>query len=127
MTAISRTLSDDDINNIAEFYAQLPIPKSTQVAPDNENTRGETLYRRGDAKTHITACIACHGPAGTGNAQAGFPVLTGQQVNYTIQQLQAFKHAQRANDLNTIMRTISARMSDEDMKAIADYLGSLPK
>lgn len=79
----------------------------------------------GDLKKQITACIACHGPDGKGNDLAGFPVLRGQSVEYTLQQLQSFKSKTRKNDLNAIMQTICARMSDEDMKAIANYLAHM--
>ena len=83
------------------------------------------MYRGGDFNKHITACIACHGPKGTGNAQAGFPSISGQHAAYTIQQLQDFKEGKRKNDLNSIMRDISARMSIEDMEAVANYIAGL--
>ena len=73
----------------------------------------------------ITACIACHGPQGTGNAQAGFPVLSGQHAAYTVLQLVAFKDGKRKNDLNHIMQDISNRMSKEDMEAVAHYIEAL--
>lgn len=52
-------------------------------------------------------------------------MLTGQHEEYTIQQLQAFKDKKRTNDLNSIMRDISARMSQEDMEAVAYYIQGL--
>lgn len=123
MTSMLSQLNDDDIQALATFYANLPRPGApTQT---KNLLRGEELYRRGDFKKHITACIACHGPQGTGNAQAGFPALSGQQPGYTVQQLQAFKERARSNDLNSIMRDISARMSKADMQAVADYLTQL--
>ena len=114
------SLSDDDMASLALFYSKQPpsIPGGAQ----QEEPRGVQLYRMGDVEKKITACIACHGPSGTGNEEAGFPSLTGQHASYAIQQLQAFKENTRQNDLNAIMRTISARMSMEDMKAVADYL-----
>ncbi len=123
MTQLVMQLSQEDINDIAEYYASLPLVKGK--TPKKYLARGEELYRRGDLTQHITACIACHGPQGTGNAQAGFPVLSGQQPAYTVQQLMAFKHKTRHNDLNSIMQDISARMSHEDMEAVAFYLLSL--
>ena len=123
MTQMVMLLNPEDMLNIAEFYASLPA--STGTTPEKYLARGETLYRRGDLTKHITACIACHGPQGTGNAQAGFPSLAGQQPAYTIQQLMAFKNKTRLNDLNSIMRDISARMNQEDMEAVAWYLTGL--
>ncbi|WP_028389426.1 c-type cytochrome [Legionella fairfieldensis] len=123
MTALVANLSQDEMLQLASFYARQPLPQGT--TPRNYVQRGERLYRGGDFAKHITACIACHGPRGTGNAQAGFPVLSGQNAAYTIQQLQAFKENKRTNDLNSIMRDISARMSEEDMEAVAYYIQGL--
>jgi cytochrome c553 len=123
MTAMAATLTDGDIQELADFYASLPPPEARK---NTQDTRlGETLYRQGDLKQHITACIACHGPKGTGNAQAGFPVISRQSSAYIIQQLKAFKDQTRANDLNGIMRDICARMSDKDEEAVALYLEGL--
>ena len=123
MTPMVVSLSPEDILDIADFYASLPLPKGN--TPKQYLARGKALYRQGDLTKHITACIACHGPQGTGNAQAGFPVLAGQQPAYTIQQLLAIKNKTRLNDLNSIMRDISARMSREDMEAVANYISGL--
>lgn len=123
MTAIMANLNDADMAELAVFYANQPLP--TGATPENHLKRGEQLYRGGDFDKHITACIACHGPRGTGNSQAGFPVLSGQNAPYTIEQLQAFKDKKRANDLNSIMRDISARMSQDDMEAVAYYIQGL--
>lgn len=123
MNALSASLTESEIKELANFYASQPLPQGS--TPENYLKRGELLYRGGDFAKHITACIACHGPRGTGNAQAGFPVLTGQHALYTIQQLQAFKDGKRSNDLNSIMRDISARMSQEDMEAVAYYIQGL--
>lgn len=123
MTPMVTSLTDQDITDIAAFYASLPRAQGT--TPEKYLDRGEKLYRSGDLSKHITACIACHGPQGSGNAQAGFPALSGQQPAYTVQQLEAFKNKTRINDLNSIMRDISSRMSHEDMEAVAHYLHGL--
>lgn len=123
MSAILASLNDKDVAELSIFYSKMPLP--TGQTPEKFLKRGELLYRGGDFAKHLTACIACHGPKGTGNAQAGFPVLTGQHAAYTVQQLQAFKDKKRANDLNSIMRDISSRMSQEDMEAVAYYIQGL--
>jgi cytochrome c553 len=123
MTPMVANLTEQDMNDLAAFYAHQPLPEGS--TPQKYLKRGEQLYRGGDFSKHITACIACHGPAGLGNAQANFPVLSGQQAAYTVQQLQAFKDKKRSNDLNSIMRDISARMSMEEMQAVANYVAGL--
>lgn len=123
MIAMVANLSEQDMADLAVYYAAQPLPKG--VVPKKFLKLGEQLYRGGDYSQHITACIACHGPKGTGNAQAGFPVLSGQNAAYTVLQLQQFKDKKRSNDLNSIMRDISARMNKEDMEAVANYVAGL--
>lgn len=125
MTPMVSGLTPQDVNDLAEFYQNQPVPKG--VTPQQYLKRGEQLYRGGDFEQHITACIACHGPKGNGNAQAGFPVLAGQHPEYLILQMQQFKDGQRRNDLNAMMRDISKRMSADDMAAVAYYITGLPQ
>ena len=126
MSPMTANLSEQDMADIAEYYSkQLPNNGKT---PNEYLIRGEELYRKGDSNKHITACIACHGPDGHGNAEAGFPNLSGQQPLYTIQQLKAFKSGLRHNDMSSIMHNISDHMNNEDMTAVAYYLlGIAPK
>lgn len=123
MTAIVAGMSEADMAELATYYAELPLAESS--TPEKYMKRGEQLYRGGDFSKRITACIACHGPKGTGNAQAGFPVISGQHAPYVILQLKAFRDHKRTNDLNSIMQDISARMSDDDMTAVAYYMQGL--
>lgn len=123
MAPLVEGLSQQDKEDLAAYYASLPLPEG--FTPKKDLHRGELLYRGGDFEKHISACIACHGPQGTGNAEAGFPVLSGQQPGYTVLQLEQFKDKKRQNDLNSIMQDISARMSPEDMNAVAHYIAGL--
>jgi len=126
MAPFIRELTDEDIQNIAAFYAKKPLPSGTHRLR-KKNIRGEELYRQGDAKQHIMACATCHGANATGNGMPGFPSLAGQHINYTIRQLEAFKTNARQNDPGHTMHMVTAPMSSEDIYAIAYYLASLPK
>lgn len=123
MSALAATLSKQDMDDLATYYAKMPIAQGS--TPKEFLQRGEQLYRGGDFSKRIAACIACHGPQGKGNAQAGFPVISGQHAAYTVLQLLAFKDGKRKNDLNHIMQDISNRMSQEDMEAVAHYIEGL--
>ena len=123
MLPMVANLNEQDMEDLALFYESQKTHSGS--TPKKYLNRGEQLYRGGDFSKHITACIACHGPKGTGNGQAGFPSLSGQNAAYTILQLQYFKTLKRKNDLNAIMRDISARMSIEDMEAVANYVAGL--
>jgi cytochrome c553 len=124
MTPILATISDEELQELAQYYAAQSKHPAKKIIPKH-NSRGESLYRYGDRKLHIPACMTCHGPTGIGNAQAGFPDIAGQNSIYTIQQLQAFKTHQRHNDLNSIMQEISSRMTEEDYAEVAKYIQNL--
>ena len=123
MNALVGILSEQDIHDLAIYYAKMPLAKG--ISAKEYLARGKQIYRGGDFGKRISACIACHGPNGTGNPQAGFPVLSGQHADYTVQQLLAFKKGIRKNDLNHIMQDISSRMSRKDMQAVAQYIEGL--
>lgn len=123
MTTIASQLNEVEMTELSNYYAKQPLAKGS--TPEQYVKRGEQLYRGGDLDKHIAACIACHGPKGIGNAQAKFPLLSGQNQAYTLLQLQAFKNKKRTNDLNSIMQDISQRMSEEDMKAVSYYIQGL--
>ena len=126
MAPFIRQLNDEDIQNIAAFYSNKPLPPGTHRLR-RKNTRGEKIYHHGDAKQHIMACATCHGVTAKGNGMPGFPSLAGQHIDYTILQLNAFKTSERQNDPGHTMQMVTAAMSPEDIYAIAYYLASLPK
>ncbi len=123
MQGIMRDLTEEDLTELANYYAQLP--RFEGHTPKRFVARGQALYRGGDMSRHIPACIACHGPQGFGNEAANFPVLSGQHALYTILQLKAFANHERTNDLNHMMQTISHRLDDADIQAVAYYLQGL--
>lgn len=123
MTPLMAQFSEQDIDDFAAYYAKMA--KAEGSTPEKYLQRGQQLYRGGDFNKHITACIACHGPKGAGNAQAGFPMLSGQHAAYTAMQLKEFKNGKRKNDLNHIMQDICSKMSTDDMNAVAHYIEGL--
>ncbi|MDN2656247.1 c-type cytochrome [Cobetia sp. 14N.309.X.WAT.E.A4] len=123
MAGLTDTLSDQDIADIAAYYAEQPANRG-QAEPDAAKA-GEVLYRAGSLERGIAACTACHGPRGEGIDSAGYPALAGQFPAYTITSLTAFRDGTRDNDPNDIMSSIAARMSDSDMQQVAEYLHGL--
>lgn len=126
MAPFINQLTDEDIQNIADFYAHKAPPSGTHRLR-RKNKRGEELYHRGDPDKHILACVTCHGVNAKGNGIPGFPSLAGQHIDYTIRQLEAFKTSERQNDPGHTMQMVTATMRSEDIYAIAYYLASLPK
>ena len=85
---------------------------------------GQSLWRKGDFDKGVPACAGCHGAAGTG-LPAQYPRLAGQYAEYTEAQLKSFRADERANDAEKVMRVISAKLSDRQMKAVAEYVAGL--
>lgn len=116
-------LSDEDMQDIAAFYASQKAQHA--AVPEQYIELGQRLYRAGDSDRNIPACMACHGAQGNGMKAAGFPSLGGQHPDYTKAQLKAFRNGTRNNDENNVMRDIVAKMSDEQIEALSYYLVGL--
>jgi cytochrome c553 len=123
MAGILNNLSDQDIADIAAHFASVAAPLG--AVEEAKRELGEKLYRSGDASIGVAACSACHSVDGKGNNSAGFPALSGQDVAYTELQLKAFRAGERNNDAAEIMRTISARLNDKEIAALASYVFGL--
>ena len=123
MSAMAAVLTPEDIPHVAAYFASQKIRPG--VAKEEMVAAGEKLYRAGDMKTGVAACMGCHGPAGKGNLQAGYPSVHGQQATYTATQLKTFKSGDRSNDVNGVMRLIASRMSDSQIEAVSEYMQGL--
>lgn len=123
MTGLLTNLSDQDLADISAYYAK----QSTTLGqvPKDALEAGQTLYRTGVPAKGVASCTACHSPVGKGVASAGFPALSGQHPAYVEKQLKAFRNGERANDPNSMMRDIAAKMSDAEIKAVAQYVQGL--
>ncbi|PPD20694.1 MAG: cytochrome c4 [Methylomonas sp.] len=139
MSSMAKALSDDDIADLAAFYAaqkisrnDMPVLPANDDDEDNEDNspntaktveeliaQGSDLYRNGDLTREVSACIACHGPHGEGNKPAAFPVVHSQHADYLIKTLNDFKSGARAMNPDNMMHMIAKKMTDEEIKAVA--------
>ena len=125
MSPQAMALSDEDIRDLAVYFESLPAPAQA-VADASTIARGEALYRGGNVDNGVAACLACHGPTGRGNPAAIYPALQGQHSVYTVKQLNDYANGTRTSDGKVrIMREISARLSKEDIDAVASYVQGL--
>ncbi len=123
MLGFASTLSPDDVRNVAAYFAaQTPKPGASHN--DKTIALGQKLWRGGDVARGIPACASCHGATGAG-VPVQYPRLKGQHADYLEVQLKAFRAGERANDPSRMMRTISAKLSDAEIKAVADYAAGL--
>jgi cytochrome c553 len=123
MMAFASQLSPQDMADVAAFYStQKLIPDTAK----NKDTAviGERIWRGGIVERGVPACAGCHGATGKG-VPAQYPLLGGQWAEYTEAQMIAWRSGARANDPNAMMRTIAARLSDREIKAVSDYIAGL--
>lgn len=121
MKAFASALSDADMRNVAAFYA------SKAAKPGFAKNKvlyslGQKIYRGGIADKRVPACAGCHSPDGAG-IPVQYPRLGGQHADYVDAQLVAFRSGQRAN--SAPMEDIASRLSDREIKAVADYITGL--
>jgi cytochrome c553 len=121
MKGMAATLSDDDMKNVAAFYA------SKQAKPGFAKNKdlvalGEKIYRGGIADRNVPACAACHSPTGAG-IPAQYPSVASQHGDYLEAQLIAFRGGVRKNSAQ--MTGVAAKMNDKEIKAVADYMAGL--
>lgn len=123
MLGMVQNLNDQDIADLADFYASKEMTIGTTELSSFE--LGQRIYKGGNPRTGVAACAACHSHDGKGNDLAKFPRLSGQNPGYIIEQLNKFKSQERSNDPNGMMRDIAAKLSDEEIKAVASYVTGL--
>ena len=121
MSAMTATLSDQDMLNLGAYYSEKSIKSGSAKLPYDA---GKKVYQGGNSGTGVPACAACHGPTGAG-IPSQFPRLGGQHADYILAQLKAFRSGDRVNDAGKMMRTIASKMSDQEMLAVANYVSGL--
>lgn len=123
MAGMVAGLSDDDMKNLAAYFAaQKPKPRAARDATLAK--QGEAIFRGGIVAKGVAACAACHSPNGAG-MPAQYPRLAGQHAEYTAAQLKSFRSGQRANDAAQMMRGVAAKMNDQEIAAVAEYIAGL--
>lgn len=121
MAGFAAGLSVEDIDNVSAYLAA-QTPKLGVATQKDTLKLGEKIYRGGIAEKKVPACAGCHAPNGAG-IPAQYPRLAGQHAAYTNTQLVGFREGARKN--NEAMTGIAKKMSDAEMKAVADYIAGL--
>ena len=133
MDPFIKPLSQVDIEDIATYYSNQKMKPG--IADQTQLALGEKIYRKGVFYSPLTACTGCHGNKGQGNhdwevvmaapPSVLAPALGGQNAPYVVKQLLAFRSGERGNDVGEVMQKIARQMSDEQIKAVAQYITQL--
>lgn len=121
MQGFASALSEADMRNIA-YWVTTKQGKPGFAKDKALVALGEQIYRGGIADRKIAACAGCHSPNGAG-IPAQYPRLSGQHADYTVKQLIAFRDGGRQN--SQPMMDVAAKMSDREIRAVADYIAGL--
>ena len=129
MGPIAAALDATELQHVVTYYAARDsttrTPREFQARSANE--LGEAIATRGLPNQLVPPCLSCHGtPAGEGGRNPHYPRLAGQYAEYIRLQLTLFKTESRGGTpYHRIMHKVASRLTEEQMRAAADYFGSL--
>jgi cytochrome c553 len=116
MQPLVANLSDQDMRDLAAYYASLERERIADIAPSAHQT--PRLVRNGDPMRSIGACSSCHSPRALRPAT---PVLEGLSDTYLRNQMLGFRDGRRTNDINRQMRNAVHKLSDDEISQLARY------
>lgn len=122
MRGIATSLSEQDINDIANFYAASGVEAGHQLS--------EKANKEPDAQVAAlltkAACVSCHG-ANFSKPIDVYPKIAGQHKDYLFAALRAYKTENNAvmGRNNAVMGAIAKQFSNAELKALANYVSSL--
>lgn len=102
------------------------LPVVAMAAAFGFITLAPALAADGKALFTDKGCVACHGEDAKTPMQEGFPKLAGMPADYLLNQMKDIKSGARANGQSVdVMKPIVDELTEDEMKAMADYLLSL--
>jgi cytochrome c553 len=128
MTYLVDHLTDSYLREIAEYFAALNLPyPQAQPASGSRALRaaGEVLVKRGDAARSIPACVECHGRNLMGTLPS-VPGLLGLSRDYLHGQLGHWQTGTRRAHPPDCMAKIAAKLTPEDITALAVWIAGQP-
>jgi cytochrome c553 len=108
-------LSDQDMQELAEYFSAQDLVRSTFIADPAKVAQGKKIAQE-------TQCTACHQAGFKGLNE--FPRVSRQKYPYILKQLKDYRDGSRTND-NGLMAPAAKNLSDEQIEALAHYLASL--
>jgi cytochrome c553 len=124
MSTLAKTLSKQDAADLAAWFASLPLAFQSAMPVTYENA--EKLVKNGSNARIVPPCEVCHGNGGHGQ-KIDIPSLSGQDADYVITTLKAFKDGSRHNDIYSRMRSIAKTLSDEEISELGMYYQNIKK
>ncbi len=131
MTPMAAALSDEDMRDLAAYFAS-QAPRAVDGATGAVvKPNGEDLFLHGNPALGMPPCQGCHGadangPSTAADQYAAYPSLRGQSALYVVARLTHFREGQPADTSNAfLMHGVALSLDDDSIQAIAAWLGSL--
>lgn len=122
MAPIVAELKPEDIGPLAAYFAGQKL-NGGQAEDRSAAGLGKMIFHDGNEESGVPACVGCHQSQGSGYKI--YPRIGGQHSQYVVQQLKNFAAGERSNDTSRYMRVTAQRMSEEEIRAVAEYLAGL--
>ncbi len=122
MEPMAIQLSERERRAVAAWYASQTVRPEEPDDPELV-AWGETIHFEGNPDSGFPACAGCHGEDARG--QPRFPRLAGQYAEYAFQEMKRFAAGERDNDSRMAMQRVVMRMTEEEMRAVAEYHATL--
>jgi cytochrome c553 len=119
MTAVAKTMSDDDMRGFADYIGTLPPVPPTPPDATSDAAR----MAKGKALASQHQCVVCHGPDLSGGQQV--PRIGGQREEYLQETLQGFKSGKRAG-YTQAMTAVVSQIPVDDLNTLAYYVARFP-
>ena len=123
MAGMVANLTEEDMINLGHYFSEQNILLSSAIE-NGVGSLGENIFRAGIKNKGVAACASCHGPSGHGIPDK-YPRLNAQHSEYTLAQLNSFRLELRKNDPDGVMRTIAQKLTEQEMRSVADYIQGL--
>ncbi len=122
MRGVAASLTEQDIADVAAYYEKHGTEGRPQVAatPREPTAAVAELLKKG-------ACVTCHGANFAKPIDPSYPKIAGQNADYLYVALKSYKVENNANvgRNNGVMAGIAKQFSNAELKAMANYVGSL--
>jgi len=124
MRGIAGSLTDQDIADVAAYYAHSGVPEGGAAelpAPADPGAQVAALLQKG-------ACVSCHGDNFSKPIDPSYPKLAGQHADYLYAALKAYRNDEHKlwGRGNPVMAGMAKQFSEPELKVIAKYIASLP-
>jgi cytochrome c553 len=122
MGAIIAMVDESEFGALATYFSEQK-PKPVAAVDAKTVAAGKEIFDDGITASAVPACSGCHNEDGSGTDK--YPRVTGQHMAYVVQQLLNLKSGERDNDERGVMRAVAKRLTEAQIKAVAQYIATL--